>query len=154
MAAAAGEAPGVKLYNAGAEHFKRKELDQAIECFKKAAEAVPVVDDAGNFVGELTAASLLQLGIREHYLHLTTSATLQASGSIEAVLRSHGDAPLDSLGVLSSNGCRTVQEDEPLIEMAVKLCHAGARSAYVLRGRRLVGSVTTGEILKKIAGGK
>jgi hypothetical protein len=38
--------------------------------------------------------------------------------------------------------------------MAVKLCHAGARGAYVLRGRRLVGSVTTGEILKKIAGGK
>ena len=29
-----------------------------------------------------------------------------------------------------------------------------ARGAYVLRGRRLVGSVTTGEILKKIAGGK
>ena len=56
--------------------------------------------------------------------------------------------------MLSSNGYRTVQEDEPLIEMAVKLCHAGARGAYVLRGRRLVGSVTTGEILKKIAGGK
>jgi predicted transcriptional regulator len=53
-----------------------------------------------------------------------------------------------------SNGYRTVQEDEPLLEMAVKLCHAGARGAYVLRGRRLVGSVTTGEILKKIAGGK
>ena len=105
-------------------------------------------------MGELTAASLLQLGIREHFLHLTTAATLQAAGSVETVLRSHADAPLDSLGVLSSNGYRTVQEDEPLIEMAVKLCHAGARSAYVLRGRRLVGSVTTGEILKKIAGRK
>ena len=41
-----------------------------------------------------------------------------------------------------------------LLDMAVKLCHAGARGAYVLRGRRLVGTVTTGEILKKIAGGR
>ena len=61
---------------------------------------------------------------------------------------------VETLGVVSHNGYRTVQEDEPLIEMAVKLCHAGARGAYVLRGRRLVGSVTTGEILKKIAGGR
>ena len=130
-------------------------LSRAVELFSSSrAEAMPVVDADGNFMGELTAASLLQLGIREHFLHLTTSATLQAAGSVETVLRSHADAPLDSLGVLSSNGYRTVQEDEPLIEMAVKLCHAGARGAYVLRGRRLVGSVTTGEILKKIAGGK
>lgn len=130
-------------------------LSKAVEIFSVTrAEALPVVDGDGNFVGELTAGSLLQLGVREHFLHLTTAATLQAGGSIESVLRSHGDASLDSLGVLSANGFRTVQEDEPLIEMAVKLCHAGARGAYVLRGKRLVGSVTTGEILKKIAGGK
>jgi mannitol/fructose-specific phosphotransferase system IIA component (Ntr-type)/CBS domain-containing protein len=130
-------------------------LSKAVEIFSVTrAEALPVVDADGNFVGELTAGALLQLGVREHFLHLTSSATLQAAGSIETVLRSHGDASLESLGVLSSNGYRTVQEDEPLLEMAVKLCHAGARGAYVLRGRRLVGSVTTGEILKKIAGGK
>lgn len=130
-------------------------LSKAVEIFAATrAEALPVVDADGNLVGELAAGALLQLGVREHFLHLTGSATLQSSGSIESVLRSHADAPLDSLGVLSSNGYRTVQEDEPLIEMAVKLCTAGARGAYVLRGRRLVGSVTTGEILKKIAGGK
>jgi CBS domain-containing protein len=130
-------------------------LSKAVELFSATkAETIPVIDADGNLVGELTASSLLQLGVREHFLHLTSSATLQAGGSIESVLRSHADAPVESLGVLSANGYRTVQEDEPLIEMAVKLCHAGARGAYVLRGRRLVGSVTTGEILKKIAGGR
>jgi len=130
-------------------------LGKAVEIFSATkAEAIPVVDADGNLVGELSAGALLQLGVREHFLHLTSSATLQPGGSIESVLRSHADAPVESLGVLSSNGYRTVQEDEPLIEMAVKLCHAGARGAYVLRGRRLVGVVTTGEILKKIAGGK
>ena len=130
-------------------------LSKAVELFSATrSEAIPAVDGDGNLVGELTAGALLQLGVREHFLHLTSSATLQAAGSIESVLRSHGDAALESLGVLASNGYRTVQEDEPLMEMAVKLCHAGARGAYVLRGRRLVGSVSTGEILKKIVGGK
>lgn len=130
-------------------------LSKAVELFSATrAEAIAVVDVDGNFVGEVTAGAVLQLGVREHFLRLTTAATLQPGGSIEAVLRAHGDASLESLGMLSSNGFRTVQEDEPLIEMAVKLCHAGARGAYVLRGRRLVGSVSTGEILKKIAGGK
>ena len=51
MAAPANEAPGVKLYNAGAEHFKRKELDQAIDCFKKAAEADPKLYRAWAYLG-------------------------------------------------------------------------------------------------------
>jgi tetratricopeptide (TPR) repeat protein len=45
------EAPGVKLYNAGAEHFKRKELDQAIDCFKRAAEADPKLYRAWAYLG-------------------------------------------------------------------------------------------------------
>jgi mannitol/fructose-specific phosphotransferase system IIA component (Ntr-type)/CBS domain-containing protein len=130
-------------------------LSKAVELFSSTrAVAIPAVDGDGNLVGELTAGALLQLGVREQYLHLASSATLQAGGSIEGVLRSHGDAAIEGLDVLSASGYRTVQEDEPLLEMAVKLCHAGARGAYVLRGRRLVGSVTTGDILKKIAGGK
>jgi mannitol/fructose-specific phosphotransferase system IIA component (Ntr-type)/CBS domain-containing protein len=130
-------------------------LSKAVEIFTAThAESLPVVDVEGNLLGELSAAALLQLGLRERFLHLSSSATLRGAGSIESVLRNHADATIDSLGVLSLNGYRTVQEDEPLIEMAVKLCQAGARGAYVLRGRRLVGSVTTGEILKKIAGGK
>ena len=51
MAPPAGEAPGVKLYNAGAEHFKRKELDQAIDCFKRAAEADPKLYRAWAYLG-------------------------------------------------------------------------------------------------------
>ena len=51
MAGSANEAPGVKLYNAGAEHFKRKELDQAIDCFKKASEADPKLYRAWAYLG-------------------------------------------------------------------------------------------------------
>jgi mannitol/fructose-specific phosphotransferase system IIA component (Ntr-type)/CBS domain-containing protein len=117
-------------------------------------DALPVVDVENNLVGELTAGALLQLGVREHFLHLSSTAALKPGEALDAVLRSHAGAPLESLGVISSNGFRTVQEEEPLVDMAVKLCHAGARSAYVLRGRRLVGIVGTGELLKRITGGK
>jgi mannitol/fructose-specific phosphotransferase system IIA component (Ntr-type) len=131
-------------------------LGRAIEALSAArAEALPVVDAEGNLVGELSAGALLQLGVREHLLRLANPASLQgAPGSLEQVIRSHAEASLESLGVVASNGYKTVQEDEPLLDMAVKLCHAGARGAYVLRGRRLVGGVTTGEILKRISGGR
>ena len=59
-----------------------------------------------------------------------------------------------SLGVIQTGAYKTVQEEDPLLDMAVKLCHAGARGAYVLRGKRLVGTVTTGEVLKRITGGR
>jgi len=118
------------------------------------ADALPVVDAETHLVGELTAAALLQLGVREHFLHLSSTAALKPGEALDAVLRSHAGAPLESLGVIASNGFRTVQEEEPLVDMAVKLCYAGARSAYVLRGRRLVGVVGTGELLKRITGGR
>jgi len=51
MAGSAPEAPGVKLYNAGAEHFKRKEFPQAIDCFKRAAEADPKLYRAWAYLG-------------------------------------------------------------------------------------------------------
>lgn len=130
-------------------------LSKAVELLSATkAESIPVVDGEGNLVGELTANSLLQLGVREHFLQLASAASLQAGASIEAVFKSHADATLEKLGLLTTHGYRAVQEDEPLLDMAVKLAQAGARGAYVLRGRRLVGTVSTGEILKKISGSR
>lgn len=128
-------------------------LSRALELLG-AKDALPVVDAEGNLLGELSAAALLQLGVREHFLHISSTSALKPGEALDAVLRSHLGAPLESLGVISTHGYRTVQEEEPLVDMAVKLCHAGARSAYVLRGRRLVGLVGTGELLKRITGGK
>src|SRR5436190_8627274 len=48
-------------------------LAKAVEIFSVTrAEALPVVDADGNLVGELSAGALLQLGVREHFLHLTS----------------------------------------------------------------------------------
>jgi mannitol/fructose-specific phosphotransferase system IIA component (Ntr-type) len=150
-----GKAPAAPVSPTLATVTPATTLSKALEVLSASrADAVPVVDAEGNLLGELTAAALLQLGVREHFLRLSSTATLKAGEAIDSVLRSHADAPIESLGVVSSNGFRTVQEDEPLVEMAVRLCHAGARSAYVLRGKKLAGLVTTGEVLKRISGGR
>ncbi len=130
-------------------------LARALEVLSSARlEALPVVDAEGNLVGEVTAAALLQLGVREHFLALSHTASLRPAEPLEAALRSHEASSLESLGVVSTNGYRTVQEDEPLAEIAVKLSHAGARGAYVLRGRRLVGAVSVTEVLRRLSGGR
>jgi mannitol/fructose-specific phosphotransferase system IIA component (Ntr-type) len=107
-------------------------------------EAIPVVDAEGNLVGELATSALLNLGARE------------MSGSpspLEAALRAYESTPLEGLDVIATNGYCAVQEDEPLVEMAAKLSTAGARMAYVLRGRKLVGTVSAGEVLRRLSGG-
>lgn len=129
-------------------------LSKAMELFASARlDELPVVDDEGKLVGELTASSVLQLAVREHFLGTANSASLQPGGKVEAALRIYASSPLEGLGVVSTNGYRTVQEGEPLAETAVKLSAGGGR-AYVLRGQKLVGIVGAGEVLGRLAGGK
>jgi mannitol/fructose-specific phosphotransferase system IIA component (Ntr-type)/predicted transcriptional regulator len=112
-------------------------------------EAVPVVDADGNLVGEISAAAVLQRLVYERALH-----TARPGDPMEVALRVHAGSTLESLGLVASNGFPTVQEGEASAEVAGKLARSTARVAYVLRGRKLAGVVTAGDVLKKLAGGK
>lgn len=105
-------------------------------------EAVPVVDPEGNLVGEISASALLRLGGPE-----TVPVPL------EAALRARTDSPVGTLDLIATNGFQAIQEEEPLMQVAARLSATGARQAYVLRGRKLLGVITAGEILRKLAGG-
>ncbi len=116
-------------------------------------DALPVVDGEGNLVGEVNVAGIVQLGLREHLLRLSNEMVLRTSEPFEGVLRAHGESALEALpGVLAHNSFRTVQEEEPLFEVAMRLTRGQARSAYVLRGRRLTGVVTLTDLLRRVAG--
>ena len=130
-------------------------LSRAVELLStRRLEALAVVDAEGNLVGELSALALLQLGTREDSLHLPSTGQDRPGDPVQSALRVHADTPLERLGVISTNGYRAVQEDESPAEIALMLSRAGARAAYVLRGKRLVGRVTVSEILKRASGGK
>jgi mannitol/fructose-specific phosphotransferase system IIA component (Ntr-type) len=125
-------------------------LARALDALAAArAEALPVVDGEGNLVGELTAGSVLQLGVRDHLLSLATPATLSGVGSLEQALRQKADATIESLALVHSNGFPTVQEEETSLEVAIRLAGSG-RTAYVLKGRRLVGTLGPAELLRRL----
>ncbi len=114
-------------------------------------EALPVIDADGALVGEFPATAVLQLGIREHMMSLAAPGVLGSGFSVERSLRQHADSPLGSVaGLVATTGLRTVQEDEPLLEVAVQLAHGGSGRAWVLRGTRLAGVVTAGEVLRRL----
>lgn len=118
-------------------------------------EAIPVVDAEGNLIGELTAAAVLQLGVREHLMSLAAPGVLGPAFSVEKSIRQHADSPLGSVaGLVTATGYRTVQEDDPVLEVAVRLSQGGAPRAYVLKGGRLAGVVTAAEVLRRLAGAR
>lgn len=129
-------------------------LTRAVELMvQNRADSLPVVDGEGNLSGEVTAAAILQLGIREHLLNLSHSMVLKTTEPFEGMLRMHGDAALESLpGLISAGAAKTVQEDEPLLEVTLRLTRAGSRGAYVLKGRRLTGLLTLTDLLRRVAG--
>jgi len=120
-------------------------LSEALEAMSSNnLEAVPVVDAEGNLVGELASPAILGLGAREKD---------GPPMPLEEALRAYESTPLEGLDVIATSGYCAVQEDEPLVEMAAKLSTARARTAYVLRGRKLVGTVSAAEVLRRLSGG-
>lgn len=116
-------------------------------------DAIPVVDAEGALVGEVTVAAILQLGLREHLLHLSNAMVLRNSEPFDGLLKAHGESALEALpGLVASNSFKTVQEEDPLLEVALRLTRSQVRGAYVLRGRKLAGVVTLTDLLRRVAG--
>jgi len=128
-------------------------VSKAFEALSAArSEALPVVDGEGNLVGELTSAAILQLALRDHLLALSAPGVLSPGPSLEKALRQHADSAIHSVsGLVATNGFRTVQEDDTPLQMAASLAQGGRSTmAYVLRGTRLVGTITAAEILRRL----
>ncbi|HEY3225678.1 MAG TPA: PTS sugar transporter subunit IIA [Planctomycetota bacterium] len=125
---------------------------KALETLSAArGESLPVLDAEGNLVGELTSAAILQLALRDHLLALSAPGVLSPGPSLEKALRQHADSPVHTVpGLVATNGFRTVQEDDAPLQMAAALAQAGRTSAYILRGTKLVGTITAAEILRRL----
>jgi CBS domain-containing protein len=115
-------------------------------------ESLPVIDGEGNLVGEISSTAILQLALRDHLLALSAPGVLSPGPSLEKALRQHADSPIHSVaGLVTTNGFRTVQEDDTPLQMAASLAQGGrSTSAYILRGTRLVGTISAGEILRRL----
>jgi mannitol/fructose-specific phosphotransferase system IIA component (Ntr-type) len=128
-------------------------LAKAFEALTAAkVESMPVVDAEGHLVGELTTAAILQLALRDHLLALSAPGVLSPGPSLEKALRQHADSPIHTVaGLIATGGYRVVQEDDTPLQMAATLAQGGrTTTAYLLRGLRLVGTITAGELLRRL----
>jgi mannitol/fructose-specific phosphotransferase system IIA component (Ntr-type) len=125
---------------------------RALEALAAArSETMPVVDPDGNLAGEISTVAILRLALRDHLLALSAPGVLSPGPSLEKALRPHADSPIGTVpGLISTNGFRTVQEDDAPIQMAACLAQGEPATAYVLRGAKLVGTVTAGEVLRRL----
>ena len=132
-------------------------LAKAFEALTAArVESMPVVDADGHLVGELTTAAILQLALRDHLLALSAPGVLSPGPSLEKALRQHADSPIHTVaGLIATSGYRVVQEDDTPLQMAASLAQGGrTTTAYVVRGTRLVGTITAAEILRRLGAGR
>lgn len=123
--------------------LNRASLKKAVDALLAArAEALPVVDAEGHLVGEITAAGVLELGLKE---------AAPPEQALQSALRKYAEHPVESIsGLVNANGFRTIQEDEPVGAIASRLARTPGRGVYVLRGKRLVGALGSAELLRKL----
>lgn len=131
--------PGVAALTPGAT------LGRAIDLMAQTKmEVVPLVDAEGNLVGEVSAAGILKLGIKDAAAPEETADT---------TLRRLADAPMETIpGLIATNGYKTVQEGSSTQETAAQVARAGGRCVYILKGRRLVGVASATELLRRLSG--
>ncbi|OHB69143.1 MAG: hypothetical protein A2W23_06755 [Planctomycetes bacterium RBG_16_43_13] len=118
-------------------------------------DTLPVVDDEGILQGEITSQQIIQLGVREHMLSLTNATLLASSEPFDNFLKVHGETGIE--GLLSRtviNASKTFQEDEPILEVAIKMAKDNIKTGYVVKDKKIVGVIHINDVLKKITGYK
>ncbi len=115
-------------------------LQKAIDQFVRHRTAeLPVVDGEGNMVGVASALELLRTCLPEYLLWADDLDCVSHFEPFGEVLRHESRIMLTDI---ETREYAAVQEDALAIEAAVEVVKRGARTVYVLRGKKLVGILT------------
>lgn len=118
-----------------------------------ALDSIPVVDDENNYVGEISANTIIQKGVREHLLTLTNFTLLNSEKPFDTFLRSYGDTTLE--GIINKNSpYKLFQEDEPILEAAIRMSKNNIRTGFVLKDKKLAGFINITDVVRRITGYK
>ncbi len=110
------------------------------------ADIVPVVDDAGNWVGGLTPRAVVRKGIHTYLSYAGSPAVLSTQAPFEDFLRHHGDLPVASC---IDPGVPTVLEETSLLEATMTLSRLGRNAAIVLKQGKPVGVLRMSEVVRR-----
>ncbi|MCE9583034.1 MAG: PTS sugar transporter subunit IIA [Planctomycetes bacterium] len=110
------------------------------------ADVVPVVDEAGNYVGGLTPRAVVRKGIHTYLSYAGSPAVLSTQAPFEDFLKHHGDLPVSSV---IDPGVPSLQEETTLLEATMTLTRVGRNSAIVLRQGKPVGLLRMGDVVRR-----
>jgi nitrogen PTS system EIIA component len=110
------------------------------------ADVVPVVDDAGNWVGGLTPRAVVRKGIHTYLSYAGSPAVLSTQAPFEDFLKHHGD-----LAVITciDPGVPTLQEETSLLEATMTLSRVGRNAAIVLKQGKPVGVLKMSDVVRR-----
>lgn len=128
-------------------------IKEIIEKMRKdKTEYIAIVNDNGEFVGEVSSRSLMKLGVKD-YLLLSSNLTYIGRNEIfDNYLVNYGDIPVKNLPQIIHTPM-TVQEDEQVIDVVTRLLSiSGSTHIYVLKNRKFVNVITISKLLGELTG--
>lgn len=118
--------------------------------FEKKIRSVPVVDENGRLVGEITANELLKFALPNYKSFIANIANIPQIESFEELLRNEHNARVSNFMKAKPV---TIEMDAPVIEAAALMLFKKAEMVSVLDGGKLVGVITKTDIISKIIRG-
>lgn len=123
-------------------------LKTAIDCFiEKQLDESPIVDGEGDFVGTISAGTLLKVCLPEYLLWMNDLSTMINFEPFSCILRNEQNTWLRDI---QTTDCATVQMDAPAISVAGELTRKRASKCYVLNGTKLIGVIDFPLFLNKV----
>ncbi len=108
---------------------------------------LPVVDADGDLVGVVSAYELLRVCLPDYILWMEDLSPILNFEPFAEVLRNESST---WLAEIMSYEYATVSAQAPAVEVAKEMTKQRAREVYVLRGKRLVGTITLQDFLRVV----
>ena len=123
-------------------------LKTAIDCFiAQNRSEVPVVGQAGEMIGVVSARALMKVCLPEYLLWMSDWSSMKSFEPFADILTNEQNTWLSDI---LSDEYPSVQVDAPAISVAVQLTRKNAAKCYVLNGDKLAGIIELPVFLNKI----
>lgn len=123
-------------------------LEDAINLFvQKSLNDVPVIDNDGEMVGVVTAQELLKVCLPDYILWMDDLSPILNFEPFSHILQNESST---WLAEIMSQDYAVIDEKDPAISVAQEITKKKATRAYVLRGKKLIGTISLRQFLNKI----
>jgi nitrogen PTS system EIIA component len=118
--------------------------------FEKSFSYIPVLDAEGNFIAEVNITETIKLGIPNYATMIGTLNFLKTMEPFETLLKNEKSLTVSQIMKKPSF---KVEEDASILEVALEMTQNKRRHIAVIKGKKIVGIVSTMDILNKVLRG-